>query len=222
MGAVETVNLGGARRNAHKAGYTTGIGKRPVDGAVRVRAPGANPGGLGSGLVGDHIGDQRYHGGDDQAVYAFAREELDHWAAELGRELLNGTFGENLTTRDLDVDGAVIGERWRVGDAELVVTLPRIPCATFKGTMGRADWLKRFTRRARTGAYLRVAAPGVVQAGDAIELLHRPLHGITVAQAFRALTLEKARLPELLAAGDDLPSDLRDVATGRVTLELDA
>lgn len=219
MGIVESVNLGGPQRNEQKAGYTTGIGKRPVAGAVAVRAPGRGPEGLGSGLVGDHIGDKRWHGGDDQAVYAFAREELDFWAAELGEDLANGVFGENLTTRGVDVDEAVLGDRWRVGATELVVTLPRIPCATFKGVMGRKDWLKTFTRHGRSGAYLRVAVPGEVQAGDAVELLHRPSHGVGVVLAFRALTLEKARLPELLAAGDDLTGDLRDIVEGRVVLE---
>ena len=220
-GIVESVNLGSAQVNAHKPGYTTGIGKRPSLGPVAVRAPGPKPDGLGSGLIGDHIGDRRHHGGDDQAVYAFAREELDGWAAQLGRELPNGTFGENLTTRGVDVDAAVLGERWRVGDTELVVTCPRIPCATFKGWMGSTDWLKRFTRGGRPGAYLRVAVAGTLQAGDTVDVLHRPAHGVTVATTFRALTSERALLPELLAAGDDLTDELREVATGRLALDLD-
>lgn len=92
----------------------TGIDKQPVEGAVRVAAPGPK-GGAGSGLVGDVVGNLRHHGGDDQAVYAFAREDLDAWQCELGRPLADGAFGENLTTSGVDVSGARVGERWRVG-----------------------------------------------------------------------------------------------------------
>lgn len=112
----------------------TGIDKRPVDGPVRVAAPG--PKGVGaSGLAGDAVCDLRHHGGNDQAVYAVAREDLDDWGRELGRPLASGSFGENLTTEGLDVSGARIGERWRVGsEVVLEVTCGRIPCRTFQGT----------------------------------------------------------------------------------------
>ena len=88
----------------------------------------------------------------------------------------------------LDVDGAVVGERWRVGSALLEVTGPRIPCATFAAWMGERGWVRRFTERGRTGAYLAVVEPGVVAAGDAVEVLDRPAHGITVPEVFRAFT----------------------------------
>ena len=114
----------------------TGIHKRAVEVAT-LRAPGPKRGGLGSGLVGDFIGEVRHHGGDPQAVYAFAREELDVWERRLDLTLPNGSFGENLTTVGLDVDGSLIGERWAVGDeVVLEVTGPRIPCATFAARMG--------------------------------------------------------------------------------------
>ena len=91
----------------------------------------------------------RNHGGPDQAVYAYAREDLD-LEAELGRPLENGVFGENLTTEGLDVNGALIGERWRIGpDVILEVSRPRIPCGTFQGWMAQGDWIKRFTQVAR-------------------------------------------------------------------------
>ncbi|MFM9369378.1 MOSC domain-containing protein [Streptomyces sp. Da 82-17] len=179
----------------------TGIDKRPVEGPVRIAAPGPKGSG-GSGLAGDVVADLRHHGGDDQAVYAFAREDLDGWERELGRPLADGAFGENLTTSGLDVSGARIGERWRIGrDVVLEVTSSRIPCRTFAGHLGEKGWVRRFTQGGAPGAYLRVIEPGEVRAGDAIEVLHRPDHEVTVAFQFRAATTERALLPRLLAAG---------------------
>ncbi|MFD5077595.1 MOSC domain-containing protein [Streptomyces sp. NPDC058371] len=190
----------------------TGIDKRPVDGPVRVSAPGSK--GLGAGgLAGDAVCDLRHHGGDHQAVYAVAREDLDEWERELERPLANGIFGENLTTEGLDVSGARIGERWAIGDeVVLEVTSGRIPCRTFQEHLGEKGWVKRFTRRGAPGAYLRVIRPGEIRAGDPIRILHRPDHEVTVALQFRAVTLERALLPRLLAAGDALHPEARDTA----------
>jgi len=199
-------------------GYTsqaeglTGIDKRPVDGPVRVSAPG--PKGVGgSGLAGDAVCELRHHGGDDQAVYAFAREDLDDWERELGRTLTNGMFGENLTTEGIDVSGARIGERWRVGpEVVLEVTSGRTPCLTFQGHLGEKGWVRRFTRKGVTGAYLRVIASGEIRAGDPIEIVHRPDHEVTTAFQFRAATLERSLLPRVLAAGDALHPEVREMA----------
>ncbi|MGW0884963.1 MOSC domain-containing protein [Streptomyces sp. NPDC002671] len=182
----------------------TGIDKQPVDGPVRVAAPG--PKGVGaSGVAGDAVCDLRHHGGDDQAVYAFAREDLDDWKRELGRSLANGCFGENLTTQGLDVSGALIGERWRIGsEVILEVTSGRVPCRTFQGHLGEQGWVKRFTLKGATGAYLRVIEPGSIQAGDRIEIVHRPDHSVTTAMEFRAVTTERELLPQLLVAGEAL------------------
>ncbi|MBL1105663.1 MOSC domain-containing protein [Streptomyces sp. 5-8] len=182
----------------------TGIDKRPAEGPVRVAAPG--PKGIGaSGLSGDAVCDTRHHGGDHQAVYAFAREDLDEWERELGRPLANGCFGENLTTDGLDVSGALIGERWRIGSGVVLeVTSGRIPCNTFQGHLGERGWVRRFTQKGATGAYLRVIEPGEIQAGDPVEIVHRPDHGVTAALQFRAVTTERELLPRLLAAGDAL------------------
>jgi MOSC domain-containing protein YiiM len=188
----------------------TGIDKRPVDGPVRVSAPG--PKGVGgSGLAGDAVCKLEHHGGDDQAVYAMAREDMDAWERELGRTLPDGAFGENLTTRGLDVSGALIGERWRIGpEVVLEITSGRIPCRTFQGHLDEKGWVKRFTRRGAPGAYLRVIEPGEIRAGDAVEIVHRPGHDVTVALQFRAVTTERTLLPRLVAAGEALhPEVLR-------------
>ncbi|WP_018543956.1 MOSC domain-containing protein [Streptomyces sp. LaPpAH-108] len=206
-----SVNLGHPKAVPYtdQAQGLTGIDKRPVDGPVRVSAPG--PKGVGgSGLAGDTVCDLRHHGGDDQAVYAFAREDLDEWERELGRPLANGCFGENLTMDGVEVSGALIGERWRIGpELVLEVTSGRIPCRTFQGHLDERGWVKRFTRKAVTGAYLRVIEPGEIRAGDAVEIVHRPEHGVTAAMQFRAATTERELLPLLLPAIDALHSEMR-------------
>ncbi|MEU7732898.1 MOSC domain-containing protein [Streptomyces griseus] len=208
-----TVNIGQPRPSDRTdgPGGVTGIDKRPVEGPVEVLDPGPKGSG-GSGVAGDAVCDLRHHGGSDQAVYAFAREELDAWERELdGRKLPNGVFGENFTTLGLDVSGARIGERWRVGaDLVLEVTSGRIPCRTFAHHLGERGWVRRFTQRAATGAYLRVIEPGAVRSGDPIEIVHRPDHEVTAALQFRAVTTERTLLPALLAAGEALhPEALR-------------
>lgn len=218
MANLISVNLAVPRDNPAKSVGITGIDKRPADGPVQVRAPGPKGTGLGSGLVGDQIFDTAHHGGDDQAVYAYAREDLDDWEAELGRSLPGGVFGENLTTRGVDVTGALIGERWRVGDeVVLQVVEPRIPCGTFAHWMAEQQWIKRFTIRARPGAYLRVIEPGEIRAGDEITVERRPDHDVTVGVTFRALTREPELLPRLLAAAD-LPQSVRDLARRRTAV----
>ncbi len=209
-----TVNVGHPRLNPWKEMKLTGIDKRPVAGPVMVTPARAK--GLGMvGLAGDRVYDVRNHGGPDQAVYAYAREDLDFWEAELDQPLGNGVFGENLTTEGVDVNGALIGERWRIGpDVILEVSCPRIPCGTFQGWLAQASWIKRFTQAARSGTYLRVIEPGEVCAGDVIEIVHRPGHEVSVAVCFRALTLEPELLPRLLTA-DALPGDLRELAHRR-------
>jgi len=198
---VDSVNVGRPRPNPHKETGWTGIGKQPTLASIEVRPPGPKTTGLGSGLVGDFIGDGKHHGGDDQAVYAFQREDLDEWERRLERELPNGFFGENLTTLDLEVNDARIGERWGIGsEVVLQVTAPRIPCATFRGWMGKKGWAKTFTAAGRPGAYLSVISSGTIRAGDPIEILRRPDHDVSIGLVFRATTTERQLLPRLLAA----------------------
>lgn len=219
-GAVLSVNLARLRPNPDKREVAmTGIEKIPTSESVLVRAPGSKSGGLGSGLVGDVVGDRANHGGDTQAVYAYAREDLDHWESVLGRTLPGGVFGENLTTTGLDVSGAVIGERWRIGALELQVSVPRIPCGTFRAWIAERGWLRTFTLAAMPGTYLSVVSPGHVRAGDPITVMHRPEHGVTVSQVFRAITLEPELLPSILAA-DELPDEAKESARAGTTFSL--
>lgn len=209
VSVVASLNIGAVRTVAAKSGVT-GIDKQPVSGPVWVQGP--DPG--GSGLAGDPICDTAHHGGADQAVYAYAREDLDAWQAILG-DLRPGSFGENLTTRGVEVTGARIGEHWRVGDELLLqVTAPRIPCRTFAVWLQVDGWVKTFIRAGVPGAYLRVLRPGHVRTGDPITVENRPDHDITVGVTFRALTTTPDTLPRLLTA-DDLPQEIKDTAARR-------
>ncbi|WP_100499893.1 MOSC domain-containing protein [Geodermatophilus chilensis] len=179
----------------------SGIDKRPVAGRVAVHP---------LGLDGDVQVNRRYHGGEGQAVYAYAQEDADWWTAELDRQLPPGRFGENLRTTGLDLTGAVLGERWRAGTALFEVTACRIPCANFERFWNEPQLVKRFTAHGASGAYLRVLETGDVGAGDAVEVVSRPDHGVTVGLLFRATTTQRSRLPEIAPALAALP--LKDQA----------
>ncbi len=166
----------------------TAIDKRPVPGPVTVGP---------LGLAGDTQCDTAHHGGVDQALYAYADEDARWWAAHLGREITPGMFGENLRVSDIDVTGAEIGERWRIGDSEtgilVEVTSPRIPCQTFQTRMGEPHWVKRFTEHGAFGSYLRVVAPGRVAEGDRVAVERRPGHGVRIADVFPRFEADAAR-----------------------------
>ena len=166
------------------SGLMSGIDKRPVDRPVRL---------LAHGVLGDVQGDREHHGGIFKAVYAYARETRQAHAAARGLELPDGSFGENLVTTGQDTDETVIGERWRVGSAELEATAVRNPCGTFAAWIGERRWGRHFTAAGRAGAYFRVLVEGETSAGDAIEVLHRPEHGVTIGNAFRGLGPQQAR-----------------------------
>ena len=187
------MNVGRPRATAGSREDRTAIRKAPLSGPVRATS---------LGLAGDAVGSPDVHGGVDMAVYAYAREDLDRWQRELGVELPDGWFGENLTTYGIDVNEALVGERWRVGGALLEIAKARIPCNTFQLRMAEAGgptrgWVKAFTEDARPGPYLRVLEEGDLAAGDPIEVVHRPDHGITVSHLFRALTTEPELIPGL-------------------------
>jgi MOSC domain-containing protein YiiM len=225
---VLSVNVGAAADKPYAKVRLTGIDKRPVGTPVAVRAPGPKRGGLGSGLVGDYIGDGRNHGGDRQAVYAYQREDLDRWQAELGRPLRDGSFGENFTTVGVDLEQVRVGERWTIGDPmdgtptlELQVTDPRIPCRTFAGFLAERGWVKRFAADGRPGTYLAVVHPGSVRAGDEIRRSFVPDHDVTIGLLFRATTTQRELLPRLLEARDYLDAETVALVERNATFALD-
>jgi MOSC domain-containing protein YiiM len=197
---LESVNVGRVRTLQNKPLLTSAIDKLPARGPVEV-------GDLS--LVGDEVGDTRSHGGVNQAVYAYAGEDLEWWTAEHGRRVRPGLFGENLTTRDLDLNACIVGEQWLVGTARFQVTSVRTPGETFARWMGLQGldplgWKERFVRRGRPGVYLSVLDRGWIQEGDMVTVIDQPAHGLTAGTMFRALTTEPALLPLLLEV-DGLP-----------------
>ena len=204
--AVSVVHV--VRPDEHNGAGQTAIDKRPVSGRVPMRT---------LGLQGDEQMDVKDHGGRDKAVYAYAAEDAAWWAEQLGEPVTPGRFGENLTTTGLDVTGALVGERWRIGgrDGALVeVTQPRTPCATFQSWMDQAHWVRRFTEHGAPGAYLRVIEEAVVGAGDLVEVVHRPSHGISIGDCFvRFEPSVGRRLIEAADSGElDLAESLRQYA----------
>jgi MOSC domain-containing protein YiiM len=195
----------------------TGIDKQPVPEAVHVRPPGKSQSDA-SGLVGDTIGNPNLHGGADQAVYAYAREDLDRWEARLDRTLDNGMFGENLTTVGVDLTQTRIGERWRIGSGTLLleVSAPRTPCRTFASFLDLPRWIKTFTDACTPGAYFRVVSSGQVRAGDGITVEYRPDHDVTVGLVFRARMTDPGLAPALLQA-DALSAELKSYARQHAT-----
>ncbi len=200
MPRVLSVNVGRPAQLSVRSGrpVMSAIGKAPVSGRVRV---------AGVNLAGDDQADRRVHGGPDKAVYAYAAEDSAWWSGELGREVPPGAFGENLTVEGVDVSGAIIGERWRIGTVELEVAQPRLPCFKLGLRFGDPKMLKRFAQAGRPGAYLRIVAEGELAAGDEIEVSDRPEHGVTIAQVSRAIMLDETLL-RAAAAAPELPDSL--------------
>ncbi|ANZ26593.1 MULTISPECIES: MOSC domain-containing protein [Rhodococcus] len=199
---VHAVRHSGTRRVPY-----TAIDKRPVPGPVPVRQ---------LGLHGDRQCDTAHHGGRHKAVYAYAEDEVRRWADELGRELPAGWFGENLRVSGIATSDAVIGERWRIGSAGLLleVTGPRTPCGTFGVWAQEPGWVKRFAARGDTGAYLKVIVEGPVEAGDGITVVHVPEHGVTVRELFTGR--DPARIAVMLERQADLSPSVADKARRRV------
>jgi MOSC domain-containing protein YiiM len=193
----------------------TAIDKRPRAGRLEVDV---------EGLALDTQVDRHYHGGPDQALYAYADEDAAWWAAELERDVPPGLFGENLRTSGIDVTGARVGERWRIGEGdgavEVEVTMPRTPCRTFQKRMGLDRWVKRFTKAGMPGAYLRVLTSGrTIGAGDEVTVLSRPSHDVTVADLLAGRLEAYAALMEAEERGQlELRPKVRAHARRRVGL----
>jgi MOSC domain-containing protein YiiM len=187
----------------------TGIEKLPVDGPVRITS---------YGVEGNACADTVNHGDEFMRVYAYSAEDYRWWENELGSPLKPGHFGEQLTTEGIDLNAALVGETWRVGTAVIQIAHVRTPCQTFKGWMGHTGhdataWVRRFAVAGRQGPYFRVLEEGTVSAGDAIVVLDRPDHDVSVRTMFRALMLDPRLLPGLLAV-----DNLKDWVHERATL----
>jgi len=191
QGRVLSVNTGGVRSfeyNGRPA--TSAIWKSPVEGRVRVR---------GVNLEGDDQADRAVHGGPDKAVYAYAIEDIRWWERQLGRSLEFGEFGENLTTEGVDVNGARVGERWKVGTTLLEVSEPRVPCWRLAVRMDDKYFPRRFTEALRPGAYLRILAEGDVATGDEVVVTEQPDHDVTIRDVFRIFSRDRDQAERLLA-----------------------
>ena len=175
-------------QNWTESGNRTGIHKISTPGPIRF---------ADNCVQGDTVVDRKHHGGYDMAVYAYAREDAVWWEAQIGREIVYGQFGENLTTEGIDVTGALIGERWRIGEVVLEVSAPRIPCRVFSGFWDRPTLIKEFTEANRPGAYLRIIEEGTAAAGATIEVIYKPDHAITIGDLFAAKSGERSKITEI-------------------------
>lgn len=179
-----SVNIGHPREVIYKGKtVTTGIFKEPVEGRIRLRT---------LNLDGDRQADLSVHGGLSKAAYAYPIEHYEYWREQLpGVDLPWGMFGENFTTEGLREDSVNIGDRFRIGSAEVMVTEPRLPCYKLAAKFGRDDIIKRFLHSGRTGFYFAVMQEGEVGTGDGIELVSRDEHSVTVADITRLYVREK-------------------------------
>lgn len=197
------------RADPHGDVGRTAIDKRPTSSRVALSS---------EGPLGDTVMDRMHHGGVDQAVYAYASEDLRAWSHELQRDIAPGLFGENLTTSGIDVTGSVIGSIWDIGGTRLQVRVHRTPCSTFQDWLSEPHWVKRFTDWGAPGAYLKVLTPGAVQAGDEIIIESVPSHGVTIGDTFRGRRGDRDKLQRLLDE-NDISADLveyvqRELAVG--------
>lgn len=218
---ILSVNVGQPRDDLGGYGRATGHDKRPVD-SIRVSDPGPRTpdGPRSSGVEGDFVGDRKNHGGTDKAVYAVGREDLDLWGERLGLALGPGWMGENLTTTGRDLNACVVGERWRIGEVLLQVSVPRIPCRTFQKVVDRPGWIREFTLAGGAGTYLRVLEPGHLGPGMEVDVADIPTHGVTIREAFWARTTRPELANHVLTAEDFLAADLREKLRTRVTTDL--
>jgi MOSC domain-containing protein YiiM len=202
---VLSVNVGPAR-NVEWRGevVSTAIWKSPVTGRVALR---------GVNLAGDDQADRTVHGGPDKAVYAYAHEDYDYWRASERLDVEPALFGENLTTAGMDLSSALVGERWSIGSTVLEVAQIRLPCFKLGIRLGDPRFPQRFQRVGRMGAYLRVVQEGDVGAGDVIDVVFRPAHGVSLATMRDALE-DDDQARRLRRAGY-LPSFWQRVADGR-------
>lgn len=190
VGRVLSVNVGAVREFEYKGRPAkSGIWKSPVAGRIAAR---------GVNLDGDDQADRKAHGGPDKAVYAYAFEDTQWWEQEIGRPFAYAEFGENLTTEGIEVNDALVGERWGIGTTVLEVSEPRIPCWRLGVRMNDPLFPRRFAAAMRPGAYLRIVVEGSVGAGDEIQVIERPSHGLTIRDVTRIYTRDRGEVERLL------------------------
>jgi MOSC domain-containing protein YiiM len=190
-GWVLSVNVGRPREFEYDGRPAkSAIWKLPVAGRVRAR---------GVNLEGDEQADRKAHGGPDKALYAYAIEDARWWERALGRSVQYGEFGENLTTQEIAVNDALVGERWEIGTVVLEVSEPRVPCWRLGVRMNDQMFVRRFTEALRPGSYLRIIGEGDLGAGDQIRVIHRPDHDLTIRDVFRIYTRDRDEIERLIA-----------------------
>jgi MOSC domain-containing protein YiiM len=190
---IVSVNVGLPREvNWQGKLVTTGIFKEPVSGPVMMRR---------LNLDGDGQADLTVHGGASKAVYAYPSEHYGYWRTELpGVDLPWGMFGENFTTEGLLEEALYIGDKFRIGETEVMVTEPRMPCYKLGIKFGRADIIKRFLASRRSGFYFAVVREGMVGAEDSVELIGQEQREISVADITRLYAFEKNDVKSLRRA----------------------
>ena len=163
---------------------STGIFKEPLAGRVMLRT---------LNLDGDRQADLSVHGGPSKAVYVYPSEHYDFWKRELPEmDLPWGMFGENFTTRGVREQEMNIGDKFRIGEATVMATEPRMPCYKLGLRFGRTDIIKRFLASERSGFYLAVLQEGEVGAGDEIELIEQNKSGVRVSDVTRLYVSDKS------------------------------
>lgn len=190
-GQILSVNVGGIREFDYQGRRAkSAIWKSPVVGRITVQ---------GVNLATDDQADRKSHGGPDKVAYAYAVEDARWWQKQIGRPLEYGEFGENLTAERIEVNDALIGERWQIGTSVLEVSEPRIPCWRLGVRMNDKLFPRRFTEAMRPGAYLRLIVEGSIGAGDEVRVVERPSHGLTIRDVFRIYTRDHDEIPRLLS-----------------------
>lgn len=196
---VLSINLGTQKSLLYRGKTVkTGIFKAPVEGPQTVTL---------EGFIGDHQADLQHHGGADKAIYVYDQMNLAYWAHQRGEsDYPPGHLGENLTVMGMGDEAVHLGDIFAIGTAEVQVTQPRVPCFKLGLRMGDPGFLKLFARASRPGAYLRILREGDVGAGDAVTVVHRPAHAVTMRLMSDALLKDHALLPRVLEAPELMPS----------------
>jgi MOSC domain-containing protein YiiM len=189
-GRVLSVNVGSVREFEYNGRPArSGIWKSPVAGRIAAR---------GVNLAGDEQADRKAHGGPDKVAYAYAVEDARWWEQQIGRGLVYGELGENLTTEGIDANEALVGERWQIGTTVLEVSEPRIPCWRLGVRMNDKMFPRRFLESLRIGTYLRIVVEGDIGAGDEIRVVEKPDHDLTIRDVCRIYARDHAEVERLL------------------------